>query len=207
MRLFPEELGHFFHDARHARLAAHEHDVVDLVAAQAHEAAHRLLRQELRSLVGSDHVGNGRGSLLVGRAAVLAEPERGDAAGVDHARDARLRRRPEQVHAAADVDALDLGRVRHPEPIVGRDVEQGVAAGRGPAQRRRVGEVAGHDLAIDALEVAPVAGRPDEHAHRMAGRDEAALHGRADKSGRAGDQRRHRFLATRRAARCDSQRT
>ena len=62
--------------------------------ALAHELPHHLLGQEFGALVMADHVREAARRRFIGRAAVVVPAQRGDAAGIDDARDAGLRAPP-----------------------------------------------------------------------------------------------------------------
>ena len=171
------------------RRRIHDHDrVVELVGA----AAHRLLGEELRALVGADHVVERHGRRLVGRRAVAIDPEHRDARRIDEPLDACRRGGLEHVHGPFDVRAVHRQRIRDPEPIVGRDVEHRVAAARRGAQRLAVGQVALGELDVETLEVAPIAAAAHERAHGAAVREQRAHDGRAQEAVRAGDEAQHR---------------
>ena len=69
--------------------------------------------------------------LLVGRTAVRCQAQGGDAAGIDDLFNTGLRGIADQVGAAFDVNFVHGGGVRDPQPVIGGDVKQGIAAGNG----------------------------------------------------------------------------
>ncbi len=112
---------------------------------------------------------------------------------MDDAFGAGLRRGAHHRHGAVDVGPQHRVRVGHPEPVVGGDVNHIPASGGRAAQRVGIGQVAGHDLGVQAGEVAPVAGGPRQQAQFVAARRQGARDGGADEAGRTGDQCGHRY--------------
>ena len=87
-----------------------------------------LLAEKLRSFVVADHVRQRNGSLLVHDGSVGLEAHRRDAGGVDDALDANLTRQLQQLACAIDVGGIHLFRIAHPQPVVGRYMNQSIAA-------------------------------------------------------------------------------
>ena len=138
----------------------------------------------------ADHVAERRRRGLVGGAAAGRAAERRDAAGVDDALDAGLGGGEQQRAGAVDVGAVHRRRARHPQPIVGGDVEQRAAARDRAGEARRVVEVAHGRLERQVRRQPAGAPRPDQRAHRSPRGDQRPRDRRADEAARAGDQRR-----------------
>ena len=79
----------------------------------------------------------------------------------------------------------------HPEPVIGGDVHDIAAPGGGAGERGGIGQVAGHDLGVEPVQVAPVAGGPRQQPQRVAAARQGARDGGADEAGGAGDQGGH----------------
>src|SRR4029077_15286718 len=96
------------------------------------------------------------------------------------------------------IDAEHRLGVRHPQSVIGRDMKQAATTRHRRCERVGVFERAFRDLDTTPLEVAAVAVRPRQPPHRMAGLEQRASDGRADKPGGAGNQaqtRRKRYAS------------
>ena len=79
-------------------------------------------------------------------------------------------------------------RLAGPEPVIGGDMEQKADARHGPRDRGRVAHVAFHDLDIEAREIDPLAGFPQQSADMIAGPDQRTRHGGPDEARSSRDQ-------------------
>ena len=129
---------------------------------------HDRLGLEFRALVGADHVVGTACRFLVGDPA-RDDPQRGDAAGVDDPLDPGGEGGKHQRPRAFDIDAEHRRGVGHPQPVIGRDVKQIAAAHHRRGERSALFERAFDDLDGEPLEIAAIAPRPHQHAHRMPG--------------------------------------
>ena len=154
----------------------------------AHQVHHRPLGQELRALVGADEIRLVGRRGLVGRRAIGRHPQRRDRTAVHDALHPRRLGRTHHRQRALDIGAQHRLGIGHPEPVVRRDVEHIAAAGGGARQRRGIGEVAQRQFRIDAGQVAPVAGRPDQQAQPMPARRQHPRDRGTDEAGRTGQQ-------------------
>ena len=102
-----------------------------------------LLGHELRALVMADHVCESHWRIFVGRMAVAGESDGGDAGCVYDAADSGFARGFENCAGAFDVRAVHFGGIADPEPVVGGDVKDGLAACHGFFQGCGVAEIAG----------------------------------------------------------------
>ena len=95
---------------------------------------------------------------------------------------------------------LDIGgkhgcRLRYPEPVIGRDMEQTVAALHRAIDRAAIGEVAMRYVDLEAGQIAMITVRPDEDPNCFTLGKQMPHHGRSDKTGSSRHQSRHsRFL-------------
>ena len=94
---------------------------------------------------------------LVGRRAVADLAECGDGTAMDDTLGARVRCGADHRQRAVDVGSQHRVRVRHPDPVVGRDVNNVSATGGRATQRIGLGEVAGHDLRLQTGQISAVA--------------------------------------------------
>ncbi len=156
----------------------------------AHQLQHRLLGQVFGALVGADDLVRMHLGQLVPRRAVADQAERGDAAAIDDPLGARRLRRQQQVPRAVHIGPQHGIGVRHPEPIVGGDVEHGAAAADRGGEGGGIGEVALDQLGVEPGHVAPVAAPPHQQPQAVPTRGERARHRRAHEPRRAGDQAR-----------------
>src|SRR6185437_15274845 len=149
---------------------------------------HQRFRQELRTLVGADHVVEVDGGIFVGRRAVVTQAQRGDAGGMHDAPHATMLRRQQHVVGAADIGVANLARIAGPQPVIGGDVEQALAILQRRFERRRIQQIAANDLDIQAVEICDVARSAHQRPYRVAVAQQRAYHGRADESVGAADQ-------------------
>jgi len=120
------------------------------------------------------------------------QPEGGDAARIDHPFDAGVGVRPSSGRASPHIRAVHRCRSGTQRPIIGRNMEQVSATGKGSRERRRVFERAFSDL------------------DRKSARLPRSLLGRADatawlpsSSARATAERQNRSLGDEAQARCE----
>ena len=73
-------------------------------------------------------------------------------------------------HGAVDVGAHHFLRLRHPEPVIGGDMNDVSAPGGGAGKRGGIGQVADHDLRVDARPDCAGRWRPRQQPQRMAAR-------------------------------------
>jgi hypothetical protein len=78
--------------------------------------------------------------------------------------------------------------IPHPEPVVGRHMKHGIAAGHGPFERGDITQIAGCRLSLESLKVSQVAGRANEETQVGALIGQNARDMGAEKSGGAGDK-------------------
>ena len=81
-----------------------------------------------------------------------------------------------------------------PEPVIGGDMEQKTGAGNGPRDCGRVAHVAFNNLDIEAREIDPLAGFPQQSADMIARPDQRTRHGGPNEARSSRDQnlvRRH----------------
>src|SRR5207245_1777212 len=137
------------------------------------------LGEELRGLVGADHVGEGDGRVLGPGRAVRREPEGADGRGIDDPPHTGLAGRLEDRARTVDVHAVQLGRIARPQPVVRGDVVERIGARHGARQRGAVEQVALHDLdgaavegpAVAAAARTTAAGTPRSRAHASTAAD------------------------------------
>ena len=158
-----------------------------------HELRHLGLGEGFRALVRTDAVFRRRRPGLVPEPIGGRRGQRRHAAGVDDAADARFQRGQHESACAVDVDAVHALRVRHPDPIVRRAVEQRVAAANRPGQRRVIEKVAGDGLDLQAPDVVRWALGANQRANVVGVGEEPSNDRRADETGCAGDERFHRL--------------
>ena len=115
-------------------------------------------------------------------------PQRRDRTAVHDALHPRRLGRTHHRQRALDIGAQHRLGIGHPEPVVRRDVEHVAAAGGRARQRGGIGEVAQRQFRIDAGQVAPVAGRPDQQAQPMPTRRQHPRDRGTDEAGRTGQQ-------------------
>ena len=109
--------------------------------------------------------------------------QRRHAAGVDHALDAGVERGVHDGARARDVVLDDLARIGRPQPIIRRDMKQVPHARHGRRERRRIAQIAGGVLDIDAVEVGARAGGAHQRADGIALLGEQLGHRRPDEAG------------------------
>ena len=114
-----------------------------------------MLGHVLRLLVEPEKVADTRPRRLVRGTAVLGpvQADRPDGARVDDPLDPGGLGRVDHVQAAADVDVVEVRRVRRPEPVHGGDVEDHAAPDGGGRDARGVAQVRHNGLNGEAIEV------------------------------------------------------
>ena len=117
----------------------------------------QLLRHELRALVGTDHVRQRHGRILVGGMAISRKSDGRHARSVHHTAHPAFPRRFQNRASAVHVGAIHLVRIAYPQPVVGRHVKNRIAASHRFFQRRRIAQIAGGSLCLEPLEIARIA--------------------------------------------------
>ena len=157
---------------------------------------------EFRALIGADHVLGPARRLLIGNA-IRDNAQSRDAARIDNPLNTGRERRQHQLARAPDISAEHRSGIRYPQPVIGRDMKQIPAPRDRGGERSRIFERTLYDFDREPLEIAPIAARPRQYAHRMPGLEQDARHRRADKPGGSGDEaetrrkRHHRTGAAR----------
>ena len=149
------------------------------------------LGEELRALVGPDHVVEAHGRGLGPGPTLRGQPKRAHARGVDDALHPGARAGLEHGARALDVGAVDLRRIAGPEPVVAGHVEDSRAARDRRGHGVGLEDVAAHHLDRATLERLETAGRTSEDPDTIAVREEKARHIGSHEAGGAGDQHIH----------------
>ena len=149
---------------------------------------------QLAALVGADHAlwGVARALIHGGVAGLQGR----DGRRIDHPFHPGLQRCAHRGLGALEIVALNLARIACPEAIIGGDMEQVARAFKRRGHRLFIAHVAHHGLAMQLGDVEPVGGGPHDHPYMQAARHQRPRHGRADETGRSGDQRDIRHWRT-----------
>ena len=116
----------------------------------------RLLGKVFGAFVDTHKVGFVGRRRLVGRRAVANLAECGHGTAMDDTLGASVRCDADHRQRAVDVGSQHRLRVRHPDPVVGRDVNNVSATGGRATQRIGLGEVAVHDLSLQTGQISSV---------------------------------------------------
>ena len=103
------------------------------------------------------HIAEADRQVFIGGCPVLGEAEDGNAGGIDDARHTGLARRAHQISRAVHIDVINFLRLRDPQPVVRCNVIEGVAAFCRRLERSAIGEIAGHALDVETIDIAAVA--------------------------------------------------
>ena len=112
-----------------------------------------LLGQKLRALVVADHIGERDRRVFIDDQAVAAEVHRGHAGGVDEALHLGFAGQPQQLARPVHIGLVHRRRIGNPEPVVGGDMDHGIAAAERGLERLWLGQIAHVRLARDAFKI------------------------------------------------------
>ena len=142
----------------------------------------------LAALVGADRLVGRKRRRLVDRRRGARHAQGGNTARIDDAFNAGGQRLALEVQRSLDVGADDLRGITRPQAIVRGDMKQVAHALQRRLQRFAIGEVANHDLAVEATEIIARTGSAYERTHAHAALDQGAHDGRPQKARSAGDE-------------------
>ena len=103
---------------------------------------------------------------FVGRTAIVAQGQGGDAAGVDNALDAGAFCLLHHDARAVHIGGKNLAGVACPQPIIGCHVKDVADTGHGAAHRRCIAHVAGGELQIESIEMKARTAGAHQRSHR-----------------------------------------
>ncbi len=174
-----------------------------------------LFRHELRTLVVPDHVCQRHRTLFIRDSArvgtgALARPSRAqlgscvvrsEAHGrntrrVHHAPHTLFPRRFEQGTRALNIRAVHLARIAHPQPVLRRNVKYNIATGKHLRNRPCVAQVADNAITLQVVNVAKVAGRPNQQPQLGSLFRQDARNMTPQKSRGAGNESEHLAVST-----------
>jgi hypothetical protein len=151
----------------------------------------------LALFIGPNCTGFTNSHRFVGLSAIRRTGDGRHAARVDDALHSRRQCLLHEKPCPLPVVPQNLFRITSPEPVIGGDMEQITGARHGARDGGRVAHVAFYDLNVEAREIHPLAGFPQQSADMIAGPDQRARHGGTNEARSSRDQN----LVTRHSAR------